>query len=208
MIVYPTRTNLLQIKERKSSVQESLKILKAKRQALIGEFMKTIRPYLRSKEEIRSIYKKAIKELFLSISFEGEDFLRSLVISPKRYLSVEIINRKLWGLKYRDVIINEEILRDPDERQYGYLFTTPHLEECIHLFEKIVDSMLKIATFESKLKRISEEIIKTTRKIKILEEKRLPQLEKEIRYITQYLEEREREDYYRLKIFKTYLSPL
>lgn len=203
MLINPTRTILLQTKEKTISVQESIKILKARRQALIKEFMSTIRPYLRSKEEIRNTYGMAIKELFLSISYEGEDFIRSLAISQKRYLSVEVIDRKLWGLKYRDVIINEEVLRNPEERQYGYLFTTPHLEECIHLFEKIVDSMLKIASFESKLKRLSDEIIKTTRKIKILEEKRLPQLKSQIRFITQYLEEREREDYYRLKIFKT-----
>jgi V/A-type H+-transporting ATPase subunit D len=179
-----------------------MKILKARRQALIRELMATIKPYVRSKEEIRCIYRKAIKELSFSISYEGEDFIRSLTISQKRHIGIEIIDRKLWGLKYRDVIINEDILRNPDERQYGYLFTTPHLEECIYLFEKILDSMLKIAAFESKLKRLSEEIIKTTRKIKILEEKKLPQLKSQIRYITQYLEEREREDYYRLKIFK------
>lgn len=88
-------------------------------------------------------------------------------------------------------------------RGYDYLPTTPHLEESIYLFEKIVESMVEIAAFESKLKRLGEEIIKTTRKIRVIEERVLPDLKNDIKTIVQYMEEREREAFYRLKRFKS-----
>jgi V/A-type H+-transporting ATPase subunit D len=201
-IIHQTRTNLLKTKEISASVEASLSMLKSKRLALVKELLSTIKPFLRSREDIRDSYSKAIDELLLSFEQEGRQFIKSIEILAKRALSVEIVDKNIWGLKYRDITTIEKIIRSPDERGYGYLFTTSHLEECIYLFEKILDSMLKIATFESKIKRISDEIIKTTRKIKILEEKILPDLKYQIKAISQFLEERERENYFRLKLKK------
>jgi V/A-type H+-transporting ATPase subunit D len=201
-IIHQTRTNLLKTKEISASVEASLSMLKSKRLALVKELLSTIKPFLRSREDIRDSYSKAIDELLLSFEQEGRQFIKSIEILAKRALSVEIVDKSIWGLKYRDITTIEKIIRSPDERGYGYLFTTSHLEECIYLFEKILDSMLKIATFESKIKRISDEIIKTTRKIKILEEKILPDLKYQIKAISQFLEERERENYFRLKLKK------
>lgn len=160
-------------------------------------------PFLRSREEIRKSYGKAIKELRLSLGYEGRDGIESIVAVAKRNLGVEIEEKSIWGLKYRDVIVKETPVRSPDERGYDYRSTTPHLEECIHYFEKIVESMLELATFENKLKRLGDEISKITRRIRVLEERIQPDLRLQIRTISQYISEREREAHYRLKRFKT-----
>ena len=80
--------------------------------------------------------------------------------------------------------------------------TTPHLEEGTALFEKLLESMLHIAQYESKIKRLGEEILRTTRRIKVLKEMVLPGLKIQIKTIAQYIGERERESYYRLKRVK------
>ncbi len=66
--------------------------------------------------------------------------------------------------------------------------------------------MLHIAEYESKLKRLGEEILRTTRRIKVLEEMVLPDLKVQIRSIAQYISERERESFYRLKRVKNILT--
>jgi len=58
------------------------------------------------------------------------------------------------GLKYKDIFSHDVPVRQPDKRGYDYLSTTPHLEECIKLFEKILETMIGIAAYESKLKRL------------------------------------------------------
>ena len=63
--------------------------------------------------------------------------------------------------------------------------------------------MIGMAAFESKLKRLGEEIIKTTRKIGVIEERVLPELRHTIQTIVQYIGERDREAFYRLKRFKS-----
>ena len=201
-MIHPTRTNLLLLKEKVISVEGSMGILKAKRQALIREFLSTVMPFIKSRDEIRNIYGKAILELALSLGHEGRDNIESITFAAKRDIGIEIIEKSIWGLKYRDVVTHETAVRIPDERGYDYFSTTPHLEECINGFEKILESMLKLAAFENKLKRLGYEILRTTRKIRVLEERVMPDLKRQISAISQYLGEREREAYYRLKRFK------
>jgi V/A-type H+-transporting ATPase subunit D len=201
-VIHPTRTNLLLLKEKSRSVVNSIGILKARRQALIREFLSTTIPFLRSRDEVKKMYAVGIRELGLSLGHEGRDYIESLASATNREMGVEITERSIMGLRYRDLTAHETALRSPAERGYDYFSTTPHLEESIHLFEMIVDSMLEIAAFESKLKRLSAEIQRIARRIRVLEERILPALHEQIKSIAQYIVERERESYYRLKRFK------
>lgn len=201
-MAHHTRTNLLLLKEKSQSVSNSIGILKAKRQALIRELLNTTITFLKSRDDIRKTYGKAIEALRLSLGHEGKDCIESITLVTKRDIGVEITERSIWGLKYKDVVTHETPVRRPDERGYDYISTTPHLEDCIYCFEKIIEAMLEIANFESKLKRLGSEIMRTTRKIRVLEERVLPDLRHHIKNISQYIGEREKEAYYRLKRFK------
>lgn len=198
-MIHPTRTNLLILGEKALSVSKSIGILKARRQALIRELLNTTVPFLDSREEIRRIYGKALDELSISLGYEKRETIDSIAVTSAQELMVEIIEKSVWGLKYRDIETADSPVRNPQERGYDYSLTNLHLEECIYLFEKLVESMIGIAAFESKIKIISDEITKSTRRIRILEERRLPELKSQIKTISLYISEREREAHYRLK---------
>lgn len=201
-MIHPTRTNLLLLKEKSSSVSNSISILKSRRQALIIEFLKTSNPYLESRKTIRRLYGESIAQLFFSIGHESENMIASITEATSRDFNIEITRRKLWGLEYKEISPRDSAVRSINNRNYDIRFTTPNLEEAIWRFEKIVDDILGIAEYDNKLQRLSREIIQTTRRVRVLEERILPRLKKEIKSITQYLGERERETYYRLKQFK------
>jgi V/A-type H+-transporting ATPase subunit D len=202
MIIHPTRTNLLLLKEKSLSINNSISILKARRQALIREFFKTTVPFIRTREDIKNTYGKALDELALSLGHEGKSGVASLTFATDRNIRVDIVEKNLWGLKYKDIVFNEKPVRPPDQRGYDFLSTTPHIEEGIYLFERVLEYMFEIAAYENKLKRLGDEITSITRKIKVLEERVLPELKGQIKTIAQYIGERERETYYRLKKFK------
>lgn len=201
-MIHPTRTNLLLLKEKRRSVENSIGILKARKQALIKEFLAASVPFLKSREDIRKAYGKALRELALSIGHEGIDSTESIVVSTQRDFGIDVTEKSIWGLQYKDITYHDTPVRGPHERGYDEYATTPHLEESTLLFEKLIESMLNIAEFESKIKRLGDEILRTTRRIKVLEEMVLPDLSQQIKIISQYIGERERESYYRLKKFK------
>ena len=201
-MIHPTRTNLLLLKEKTSSVTNSIVILKSRRQALIIEFLKTSTPYLESRRQISEIYGEAITKLSLSLGAEGANIIDSICKSTAREFNVQIDSKKLWGLEFKEIAPRESVVRDPDTRGYDYRFTSPHLEEAIWRFERIVDAILDISEYDNKLQRLSSEIIQATRRVRVLEERVMPKLKRQIKSIAQYLGERERETYYRLKQFK------
>ena len=201
-MIHPTRTNLLLLKEKSSSVANSIGILKSRRQALIIEFLKTSTPYMESRKAIRQLYGDSIAHLFFSIGHEGKTQIDVITAVAARDFRVDIATKKLWGLEYKEISPRESAVREPQGRNYDIRFTAANLEESTWRFEKIVDIILDIAEYDNKLQRLSREIIQTTRRVRVLEERILPKLKKQIRTISQYLGERERETYYRLKQFK------
>jgi V/A-type H+-transporting ATPase subunit D len=202
MILHPTRTNLLVLKEKAKSVVNSIAILKARRQALIREFLNTTVPFLRSREDIRKSYGKALDELMLSLGREGKSTIQSIQITTKREMRLDVIEKSIWGLKYKDIIVHDNPVRAVDERCYDFLSTSAHVEESIYLFEITLELMIELASYENKLKRLSDEILSITRKMKVLEERLMPELKYQIKTISQYISERERETYFRLKKYK------
>ena len=202
-MIHPTRTNLLLLRERAASVTNSVSILKARRQALIRRFLDSVQPFVRSRDAIRRDYGRALAELRLATGHEGGAWIESLAANSGRPVGVDVAERNVMGLHYRELVPYGPFERSPAERDYDYTVTTPHLEEAIHGFEKVLASMLEIAAFESRLKILGEEILGVTRRIRVLEERVLPRLRSQVRAIAQYLGEREREAHFRLKRFKS-----
>ena len=201
-MIHPTRTNLLLLKEKSRSVQNSTSILKARRQALIRELLATTTPFLASRDTVQSTYGEAIRELALSLAIEGGEMLDSLAAVAERDLGLEVSERRVMGLRYKEVSVRAALLRDLEGRGYDYRTTTPRLEEALHHFEEILQEMLEIAAYESKLKRLSREVVRVTRRIRVLEERVLPELQQQVKTIARFLGERERESTFRLKRFR------
>ncbi|MGW8313524.1 MAG: V-type ATP synthase subunit D [Desulfuromonadales bacterium] len=205
-MIQPTRTNLLLLKDRLKAVLNCTTILKGRRQALIKEFLKITRPMMKSREAVSQAYAQAIDALHLSEAREGRAAVDALAAINRRSIAVEVEEGNLLGLRFRDLTMHETVARNFDERPYDMFGSSPWLDEAIEKFEEIVEEMLSLASYEGKFRRLAEELMRLTRRIRILEERVTPKLNVEIHVMTQYLAERERENYYRLKRFKGYAA--
>lgn len=201
-MIHPNRTYLLQQKAKQGSVGNSLNILKARRQALITEMLASARPYLHSRREIAAEYRQAIEELRSSSALESQAVVASIAAVNDQGVEVKIEQQNILGVRYKEARINGAIIRQADQRNYDIGMTSPHLEEAIFRFESIAENMLKIAAYESKLKKLSRDIRQLSRKSRVLEQRVLPTLARNLKTASQHISEREREDYYRLKKFK------
>jgi len=76
------------------------------------------------------------------------------------------------------------------------------VDETADKFERILDVIIEYAGIETRLKRLGEEINKTNRRVNALEQVTIPSLREQVTYIRQTLDERAREDLFRLKKVK------
>lgn len=201
-MMHPNRTYLLRLKEKRKIIANSLNILKARRQALVVEFLASTRPFLLNRKKIMALYGQARQCLAVSMGLEGESAVSALAVVNRYDPGVALAKKNVLGARYRTAEILEPIVRSAADRQYDFGPTTPHLEETFFSFEQVVKELLEAAGHESKLKNLGAEIQKTSRKFRVLEERILPEMADRIHLVSQYIGEREREDFFRLKRFK------
>lgn len=202
MDIKPTRFNLLQLKERNKIYTDILSVLKAKRLALIKILLADIEPYLKTQEEIKRILKDVLLNFKLSTSIDGISYLNSLIDINKREFPMSIINQNIYGIKYKELKFYENIQLRYEERKYNPTINSNYLEMFEKRAEEVIEEFVKLSNYENKIKVITDEILKLNKKIKILEEKWIPNIRERIKKINIYLGEKERENFYRLKLFK------
>jgi V/A-type H+-transporting ATPase subunit D len=201
-MIHPTRTDLLLLRDKVASIANSVSILQARRQALIREFLASVRPFLRSRERIAASYASAIVELNLARGHEGDALIDLIAAGSARDVGVELAEASVMGVRYHDLTAWGPFVRTPAERGFGYANTTPHLDEAAYRYEKLTEDVIEMAKYESRLKRLGDAIQQMTRRVRVLEERVLPQLRADIKSIAQHIGEREREAHFRLKKFK------
>ena len=201
-MIHPTRTNLLMLKERMVSVTNSIGILKARRQAIIHEFMSAAAPLFENRDSISKLYAQAMRSFNLAAGKEGEDILCSIADASKREIEIEVVRENIWGLHYKSVKQKSPLVRTPDTRGSDFRFHSTSVDDATYHFERVVEAVIELAAHENKLEKLGKEIEKMTRRIRVLEEKVIPDVRSQIKYVVQYFSEREREQFYGLKMQK------
>lgn len=196
-----TRTNLLLLKRQVEVARRGLELLRSKREALIHEFFAVMDRVAENREKMETVLGQALTTLNLALGMEGQASLRSAGYATRRTLPIELIERNVWGVRFPEVQY-APVLRALDARGYATSGVSTHIDETARHFEHVLESILRSISIELRLKKLGAEIKKVTRRINALNEVMIPALTEEARKIRQTLEEREREDLFRMKRFK------
>ncbi len=199
--VSPTRMNLLQRKAQIKLAQQGADLLKKKRDALLQEFMAEVQPLLQARSKTQEEIDKAITSLIVSLAVDGPEQVESAALACAKELSIDIKDKNIWGIRVPEVKAGR-ITRSLFERGYSITGTSSRIDATAGEFESVVEQIIKMAPIEIKLKRLGQEIRKTSRRVNALEQVLIPNLVVQMRFIRDTLEERAREDVFRLKRLK------
>ncbi|MBI5810349.1 MAG: V-type ATP synthase subunit D [Deltaproteobacteria bacterium] len=197
----PTRQRLLILKSEHSSVAKGLLLLKSKREALMKEFFGLVGACVEMRESLAALLSGGERRVRLVEALNGEEGLLSFAYSAKRDVSLNISVKNIWGVNVPEIeeasFTRPLLARDvsPVGERAGFF-------QAAGDFEAAGELLVRIASKEIKLSRIGEMIKADTRKINAITEAMLPALKGRIKAIERSLEEREREEVFRLKRFK------
>jgi len=199
--VSPTRTELLTRRAQIRLAEQGADMLKSKREVLIREFLKELKNFSSERDKMRSAVFKAIQSLLTAIAVDGTETISSVSSVTRRPVTVEMKKRNIWGASVVDVTSDYSV-RDSESRGYTSYTVSARIDETSTAFEQVIEHAIKVAPVEHKLDMLAEHIRKTSRRVNALEQRLLPSLREQISFIRDTLDQREREDIFRLKRLK------
>lgn len=199
--IAPTRMNMLQLKAQIKMASDGVGLLKGKRDALMQELLRRARELRDQRNELHARGRSAEEAIALARAVRGTPELKSAALAGRRDLQLQVQSEKVWGLHLGKLALHD-IVRAPEKRGVGMIDTSAHTHEASGSAEFMLEQLLVCAPLETNLQKIGEEVKKVSRRINALEEYLLPRLRGQLRGIASVLDEREREDTFRLKKIK------
>ena len=193
-----TRMELLLLKNRKRLAERGHNLLKEKRDSLIMEFFNAIAEIKEARQTVEANLKESFSALTQAKMIMGPARVIEFANSSKVSANLDISTRSMMGVRVPVLSISQEIPEFP----YSLPDSSAKLDTMAIKFQEALKAIVQLAEIESTVKRLALEIERTKRRVSALETVVIPRLEATTRFVKLALEEREREDFFRIKIIR------
>ena len=197
MAVLPTKGNLIATKHSLELAATGYELMDRKRNILTREMMGLISQAEAIQSRIDSTFSEAYDALMLANITMGKTIHVAESVPVDN--SVEILYRSVMGVEIPTVTAHA----DQHQLTYGLSVTNSALDEALMKFHRVKELTRELAELENTIYRLAFTIKKTQKRANALRNIVIPGYEQTITLITEALEEKEREEFSRLKVIKT-----
>lgn len=178
--------------------REGHEILDRKREVLTTELLHTFHDSAQLQSTVRKMLEEAYAALEIARLELGREHLEWAALSVNSTIEVDIQPRSVMGV----VIPRVTSAGASPETPYGLGNTTVALDEAALKFREVLEHIPELAETITTVWRLARELKKTQRRVNALEHIFIPEYEETVSYIENALEEREREEMFRMKRIK------
>ena len=196
--VPPTRSNLLRIKQDLEFAREGYDILDRKREVLTTELIHLAHDAEVLQEQVWILVAAAYQALAQARLTMGQEHVEWAALAVNKTVDVQLKFRGIMGVPIPLV----EARGGPPEMPYSLGDTTASLDEASAAFRKVLSHIPDLAELVTSVWRLAGELRKTQRRVNALQHIFIPEYEETVAFIESSLEEREREETFRLKRLK------
>jgi V/A-type H+/Na+-transporting ATPase subunit D len=200
--IAPTRSNLLQRRDQLKLANRGADLLKRKRDALIGEFFDLVKVSLQARRDLTKASQEAYLSLFLANAWDGPEAVKSLSLASNATVEVGITVENLFGVKVPQV----QAPTFSDDVAFSPVGAGGRTLDAAAQFKALTEAIIRVAATETRLRRIGEEIKKTSRRVNALEQLVIPNIARQIKDIRSVLDQRALEEVTVLKRIKSKLE--
>lgn len=193
-----TRMELLALKNRMALAERGHKLLREKRDSLIMEFFNAIAEIKDVREKVNATLKEAYSALTQAKMIMGPSRIVEFAYASRIRANLSISTRSTMGVRVPVLSVDQE----SPELPYSLPDSSAKLDQMSSKFRDALRTITRLAEIESSVKRLALEIERTKRRVSALETVVIPRLDATARFVKLALEEREREDFYRIKMVK------
>ncbi len=195
----PTRSNLIRIKQELQFIREGYDILNRKREVIAAELVRVAHDAEVVQERVwksLDIAYRAIEKAQLTM---GSERVEWAALAANETVEVQLRAHGIMGVPIPLI----ESTGEPPELPYSLGDTTAALDEASEDFREVLNQIPELSRLVTAVWRLAVELRKTQRRVNALQYIFIPDYEETITFIVSTLEEREREEIFRLKLFKS-----
>ena len=198
MKMIPTKANLMKCEEMLEFSLKGFELLDKKRNILIQEMMTLVDRAKKIQVQINIGFKEAYESLENANILMGSSNVEQIseaIIQEKDYkiLLISVMGVEIPKFKYN---------KEKPHANYSFFRTNASFDNAVLKFNELKYMIYELAEVETSVYKLAEEIKKTKKRANALEKIRIPRYESLIKEIEEILEEKEREDFFRLKMIK------
>ncbi|MFX0172268.1 MAG: V-type ATP synthase subunit D [Candidatus Hodarchaeota archaeon] len=193
-----TRIELQDRKAQLNIAETGKELLEDRLGALLDAFSKQVKQLYRTRQQLAVLGHEAKKSLALARAVDR----RSLALSAMGAtdsLGIDIKSENVMGIVVPSVeLINKE---GTQEQVPSFLASSEFVDRAVELFRQQLEVLIDLASQELAITELGKEIRKTRHRFNALEKILIPELENQIQQILLSLEEKERDELSKLRIF-------
>ena len=195
---FPTKGNLILATNSLALSKQGFDLMDKKRNILIKELMELVDQAKDIQSQIDVTFRTAYSALQRANLDIGISYVQEISRTVPVEDSIQIKTRSVMGTEIPLVQANES----SNAPTYAYYGTKASLDEAKAAFEKVKQLTIRLSAVENAAYRLAINIKKTQKRANALKNITIPKYEELTKSISNALEEKEREEFTRLKVIK------
>ena len=196
--IAPTKSNLLNAKASLEFSRKGYELLDRKRNVLIREMMSLIGRAKDIQDRMNSIFPEAYDALRVANMTEGIDTVEDVAMSIEETENFQVLLKSVMGVEVPSVRYEKREI----EPAYSLFRTNNAFDLAVKKFAEVKYLVYELSEVENSVYRLAMEVKKTQKRTNALKNIQIPKFTGIIKNIQSSLDEREREDFFRLKMVK------
>ena len=195
---FPTKGNLMLAKNSLALARQGYDLMDKKRNVLLKELMALIDEAKEIQEQIDNTFTKAYACLQRANIEHGISKVQQLAFTVPIEESIRIQTRSIMGTEIPHVKYDEK----ENNLTYSFSTTSESIDIAREAFREVKDLTIKLSMVENSAYRLASNIKKTQKRANALKNITIPMYTNLVHNLNNALEEKEREEFTRLKVIK------
>ena len=196
-IIY-TKTSLIAAQNSLELSRKGYELLDKKRNVLIMTMMSFIEKAEEIQKKVEVVFGDAYEALQTANITMGISNIEQIAQSIPEASGFEVLDKSIMGVEIPEIRHQEEELI----HYYSFYHTNTALDVAMQKFHEVKLLLYELSEIEDSVYKLAMEVKRTQKRTNALQNIQIPKYEEIVGKILEVLEEREREDFFRLKVVK------
>lgn len=194
--INPTRMELMKLKNKLIMSKRGHKLLKDKQDELIHTFMEMVYDTRNLREQVDQLFSEVLVMFSALKEKKALVEIYEMLMISQTVLDIDYKHRNIMTVEIPKISINE--VKSIDTQTFSDITSPIEIDSVKDKMNELFPLLIQLAEKEQSIYLMTEEISKTRRRVNVIENIMIPNLEEDIKRITMKLEDNERSNLVRV----------